>query len=97
MLLVILFGFGGLLSAFLIKIGLKPLPALIAPQAVFLAIDIWNNSHDGAWDLDWLKAVLSALLVLLLRGWARRRWEKRHPEEMRSGLAGSAPEPPRAT
>lgn len=71
-------GLGALLTAGLIRLGLRAAPSLLAAQLLLFFLATWGEEHDGIWEIDWLSRGLPALVaIVVLRGWAQRRWERR--------------------
>lgn len=70
--------FLGMLSAFfLLKIKIKPLPALIIPQVLFIILRIYGAEENGAWELDpILYFVSSVVAIVVLWKWANRKYQK---------------------
>lgn len=81
---------GGVLTALLLKLRVPPVPAVIGAQLLLIVLGVWGDSHDGAWELDWVGRGVSAIVAghFLMR-WARRRWEKKHDPAVHA-----APVPP---
>lgn len=77
--------FGALLTAIFIMLRLRPMPALIAAQIIVIAFGMWGAEENGVWDVDWIFPIPTAVVaILLLRGWARSRWNKRQARQIAS-------------
>lgn len=72
-------GFGALLCLLFMRLGLRPMSAILLGQTLLLFVRLWGAEHDGVWELDWLVAFPTiAIATLSLRGWAQRKWDTSH-------------------
>jgi hypothetical protein len=70
--------FGAILAVVFIRLGLRPIPALIAGQVLLVVLAAWGGAHEGVWTIDWLvRGIPAVLSIAILRSWAQRRWDRR--------------------
>ena len=72
--------FGALLTLLLMRVSVPSVPALVVGQILLVAIRAWGAEREGTWELDLPLDAFSAMVgIAILRRWAERRWQKRHP------------------
>ncbi len=75
--------FGAVLAVVLMKIGVRPITALIGAQVLISLVRVWNAEKNGMWEIDLLGYTFTGVIVVLaLRRWAQRQWEKAHPKQL---------------
>jgi hypothetical protein len=83
--------FGAALAVAFVRVGLRPFPALVASQVALALVTTWGRAHDGVWEVDWFVKGVSALgAIIVLRGWVRRRWDRRQLA-ITAAAAGAVP------